>query len=330
MKVEIPVVIKGTGSFVPEATLDNEYFTKYLDTSDEWITQRTGIKTRHKAGENETTVTVAAEACRKAIDDAGMTGDDIDLIIVCTATPEVPVPSTACILQNELGMSQIPAFDLSAACSGLIYGMFVGSNLIKSGAFKNVLLVGVELLTRVTDYEDRTTCILFGDGAGAMVLTPSPDPERGFVYADLGAEGSKWDYIWTPAGGTREPASQRTVNERLHFLRMRGRDVYKVAIVKMQAMIDEALTSTGLTADDLAMVIPHQSNRRIIESVRTRLGLPADKVAVNIDQYGNTSAASVGLALDAARHDGHLKEGDLVLMVAFGAGLTWGTLIARL
>ncbi len=330
MKVTLPVIIKGTGSYAPEGVLTNDDFASYLDTTDEWIMQRTGIKTRHKAGEGESTSTIAAKAARRAIENAGMEPGDIDLIILCTASPDVPIPSTSCILQSELGISGVPCFDIAAACSGLIYGMVVGGNMISSGAYNNVLVVGAEVLTRFCDYEDRTTCILFGDGAGAVVLSRSPDPERGFLYTHLGADGDKWDYIWVPAGGSREPASTRTVNERLHFVRMRGRDVYKMAVVKMQNLIDTALTECGITADDLTMIFSHQSNRRIIESVRERLNLPEDKMAVNIDEFGNTSAASIGLALDHVRRRNRLKEGDLVLFAAFGAGVTWGAIVARL
>lgn len=331
MNIMTPVVIRGTGAFVPEQTVTNEHFTEYLDTTDEWIVQRTGIKTRHKVSEGESTVTIAAEACRRAVDDAGCEISDIDLLILCTATPEMPIPSTSCILQNELGMTGgAAAFDVSAACSGFVYGMIIAGQMLATGLFKNALVCGAEVLTSVTDYEDRSTCILFGDGAGAVVMSKSPDPERGFLYNDLGADGSKWDYIWMPGGGTREPISQKVVDERLHYMRMRGRDVYKIAVTKMQSMVDNALEACNLTPDDLSMAIMHQSNLRIIESVRTRLKLPPEKVAVNINKYGNTSAASIGLALDAARKDGRVKVGDIVLMMAFGAGVTWGTIVARM
>jgi len=330
MKVKCPVLIRGTGSFVPESVVTNEDFAAYLDTSDEWITQRTGIKTRHKASSDESTVTLAAEAARRAMADAGIGPDEVGLLLVATATPEHPIPSTACVLHERLGLTGVPAFDLSAACSGLMYGMVVAASMIQTGMYDNVLVVGAEVLTRVANMEDRTTCVLFGDGAGAVVLSRSDDPERGFVYMNLGAEGTLWQTLWVPAGGSKEPASVRTVNERLHSIRMRGRELYKVAVCKMEVLIREALEATGLSPDDLAMVLPHQSNLRIIESFRNRLGLAKEKVAVNICEYGNTSAASIGLALDSARRSGKLKEGDLVLMVAFGAGVTWGTVIARL
>jgi 3-oxoacyl-[acyl-carrier-protein] synthase-3 len=308
----------------------NDDFAAYLDTSDEWITQRTGIKRRHKARDDETTVTLSAEASRRAIADAGLQPAQIDLIVVATATPEMPLPSTACLLQDALGIEQIPAFDIAAACSGLLYGMVATSGLMNVCPYENVLVVGAEVLSRMVDPQDRTTCVLFGDAASAVVLSRSPDPERGFLHARIGADGQLWNWLWVPAGGTREPAAVRTVNEKLHYIRMRGKELFKAAVTRMQGLMDEALAATGISPDDLAMIIPHQSNLRIIESFRNRLKLPKEKVAVNIDEYGNTSAASIGLALDEARRNGKLKEGDLVLLVAFGAGVTWGSLLLRL
>ena len=330
MKVICPVVIRGTGAFVPKTVVTNAEFAAYLDTSDEWITQRTGIKRRHKAGKDESTLTISLEASRRAIADADLEPKDIDLIIVATATPELPLPATACLLQDALGIKHIPAFDIAAACSGLIYGMILAGSMMSTGPYENVLVLGTEVLTRVSDPQDRATCVLFGDGAGAVVLSRSPDADRGFLHAKIGADGQLWEWLWIPAGGTRDPAAVRTVNEKLHYIRMRGRELFKAAVTRMQGLIDEALAETGLSPEDLALVIPHQSNMRIIESFRNRLGLPKDKVAVNIDEYGNTSAASIGLALDEARRDGTLKEGDIVLMVAFGAGVTWGSLVLRL
>jgi 3-oxoacyl-[acyl-carrier-protein] synthase-3 len=330
MNRTLPAIIRGTGSYAPQEVLDNAFFTKYLDTSDAWIQERTGIKERRRCGENESTLTMAVEASRRAIADAGMTIADIDLIIVCTATPEVPIPSTSCMLQAELGAPHIPAFDVGAACSGFIYGVVTAGAMLATGAFRNVLSVGAETLTRFTDYQDRSSCILFGDAAGAVVLSRSDDPDRGIKYWNLGADGSQARSIWVPAGGSRLPASTATVNERLHFMRMKGREVYKFAVLKMQEEIENALERAGLTADDLKLVIPHQSNLRIIESARTKLGLPPEKVAINIDRYGNTSAASVGLALDEARRNGTIVSGDWVLLVAFGAGVTWGSALIRM
>ncbi len=325
-----PVVIRGTGSYVPEEVIDNAFFEKYLDTSDDWIKQRTGIDTRHRSAAHESTATLATEAGRRAIKDAGLESADIDLVIVCTATPDYSIPMTAGLVQHALGIQNAPSFDISATCSGLLYGITVASSMMDRGAYKNALIIGSDTLTRFTDYNDRTTCILFGDGAGAVVLSQTTDPDRGIIYQKLGADGQHLKSFWVPAGGSREPASAGTVNERLHFMRMRGQELFKLAVTRMHKMVDEALRTTGVTSDELKLVIPHQSNKRIIESVRSRLKLPEDKVAVNIDKYGNTSSASIGLALDLARREGRISEGDLVLLVAFGAGVSWATIMLRL
>ena len=333
MSQPLQVVIRGTGASVPEHVLDNDYFISYLDTSDEWITTRTGIHERRKLGEGESTLDMALEASQRALDDAGMSAGELDLIMVCTATSETPLPSTACWLQDALGVAGgegVGAFDLGAACSGFVYGVVVAGAMLQVGRYRNVLVVAAEALTRITDYEDRATCVLFGDGAGAVILSRSDDPQQGIIYHDLGADGSQASAIWVPAGGAREPASRKTVNERLHFMRMRGRAIYKFAVTKMQRLIEEALEATGTGIDDLKLVIPHQSNLRIMESARVRVGLPPEKMAVNIDRYGNTSAASIALALDEARREGTVGAGDLVLLVAFGAGLTWASALMRL
>ena len=329
MKIISPIRVRGTGSYVPKHILTNEYFSKYLSTSDEWITQRTGIKTRHQVTEGESTSTLATEASRRAIADAGLTPEDIGLIMVATCTPDYPIPMTAGLIQNQLGITGVPAFDINATCSGTVYGMVLAAAMLDTGMYDNILLVGADTLTRFTDYQDRSTCILFGDGAGAVVLSRSDDPDRGIIYKHLGADGQHLKCLWVPAGGSREPASTKTVNERMHYMRMSGRELYKIAVSKMESLIDDAMNSAGLTADDLALVVPHQSNLRIIESVRTRLGLPRDKVAVNIDRFGNTSSGSIGLAFDLARREGRIKDGDIVLFIAFGAGVSWGCIILR-
>jgi len=333
MNHPLGVVIRGTGSAVPEETLDNSFFTDYLDTSDEWIVARTGIHQRRRAGEQDTAVTLGLEASRRALEDAGLSASDVDLIVVCTATPHTPLPSTACWLQDALGIAGpggCAAFDLHAACSGFVYGVITAGTLLTTGGFTNALVLGLEMLSRITDYQDRATCILFGDGAGAAVLSRSPDPERGILYHEMGADGSKTKAVWVPAGGSHHPSSIRTVNERLHYMRMNGRELYKFAVLKMQELTDRALEQTGFSADDLKLIIPHQSNLRIIESGRNRLNLPKEKVAVNIDRYGNTSAASVPLALDEARRQGTITQDDLVLLVGFGAGVTWASALMRM
>jgi 3-oxoacyl-[acyl-carrier-protein] synthase-3 len=331
MPKPLGVRIAGTGCAVPSRVLDNEYFTNRLDTTDEWIRERTGIQERRVVGADESTATLAIDAARQALSDSGLSGDDLDMIIVATITGECPFPATACFVQTALTKNEIPAFDLSAACSGYIYALVVATNLLQTGVYKNILIIGSETMSRVTDYEDRASCILFGDGAGATVLTAVADTSGpALLYQRMHTDGSGASMLWVPAGGSRLPASRMTVDERLHYLKMQGREVYKFAVKKMLEMIDVTLTAAGITPDDLAMVIPHQSNRRIIESARQRLGLPPEKMYVNIDRLGNTSAASIPIGLDEVRRTGRVRSGDLVLLVAFGAGLTWASALLRI
>lgn len=327
---KISLAIRGTGSAWPDRVMTNADFEKTLDTSDEWIRTRTGIRERRICAPGEDTLTLARTASQRALADAGLSPVDLDMIILATCTPTVPVPATACFLQHELGCRQIPAFDVSAACSGFMYAFVTGTNFLAAGQARNILVVGAETMSAITDFEDRGTCILLGDGAGAAIIGPAQSADSGVYDTCLGADGSGAQMIWVPAGGSREPATARTVNERLHFLKMRGREVYKFAVTKMQSVIEEALARAGLIPSDLAMVIPHQSNLRIIESATERLGLPPEKVAVNIDRFGNTSAASIPLALDEARRTGRIKAGDWIILAGFGAGLTWGAVLIRL
>ncbi len=315
---------------VPKEVLGNDHFAGYLDTSDEWITTRSGIKQRHRAGEGETTVTMATDASRKALADAGIEPEDLDLILFATVTPDTYVPSAACWLQGELGAKNAGAMDINAACAGLIYGMTQAAMYLHSGMYKHILIVGAETLSRITDMQDRSTCVLFGDGASAVVMSHSDDPERGVIYQNLGADGTCADYIWQPAGGSRLPHTEATLAEKLDKLRMKGREVYKFAVVKFNRLVQQALKDTGLKTEDIDLIVPHQSNLRIIESVQEKMKLPIEKFVVNIDRYGNTSAASVGMALDEARRDGRVKSGDTVMMIAFGAGLTWAVIIVRI
>jgi 3-oxoacyl-[acyl-carrier-protein] synthase-3 len=333
MNPPLRVVIRGTGAAVPDEVLDNDHFSSYLDTSDEWIVTRTGIRERRRVSDDESTLSLALQASQRALEDAEITASELDLLIVCTATPYTPLPSTACWLQDALGVGHAmgaASFDLHAACSGFVYGLIVAATLIETGGHEKALVVGAEALTRITDAQDRATAILFGDAAGAAIVTRSTDPERAILYHEMGADGSKARAVWVPAGGSGEPASVRTVNERLHYMRMNGRELYKFAVLKMQELTDRALEETGFAPEDIKLIIPHQSNLRIIESGRNRLGLPPEKVAVNIDRYGNTSAASVPLALDEACRSGTLKPGDLALLVGFGAGVTWASALVRL
>ncbi len=330
MTTPLPIRFSGTGAYLPKDVLTNQHFIDYLDTSEEWIVSRTGIRERRRAAKDETTSTLALHAARLALKDAEMSVEEIDLIVVATATGDCPFPSTAAFVQSALGARQVPAFDVSAACAGFLHATSVASSMLVAGPYKHAMVIGAETLTRFVDPEDRTIAVLMGDGAGAAVLSKTLNPQQSILHAALGCDGSRAKYIWVPAGGSLLPASSNTVAERLHYMKMRGRDVYKFAVVKMQQIIDEALQATNLTANDLKLVIPHQSNLRIIESVRQRMGLPEDKIAVNIVRYGNTSAASIPVALDEARRNGTLKEGDHVLMVAIGAGLTWATMVVRL
>ncbi|MFP4105684.1 MAG: beta-ketoacyl-ACP synthase III [Phycisphaerae bacterium] len=329
MTKPVRAAIAGLGSAVPEKVLTNFDLEKMVDTSDKWITQRTGIKQRHVVSAGESTATIASEAARKALEDAGCEGKDLDLIILATISPEMTCPSTACFVQEALEATDVPCFDISAACSGWLYGLTIGSQFIETGKYKRVLVIGAEALTRFTDFTDRTSCILFGDGAGAAVLQATEDDSRGIIHTVLHANGGGWDFIHTPAGGARKPASHETVDAREHFLRMKGRDVYKFAVEKMQWLLGNCLEETGLTVEDVDLVVPHQVNTRIIKSATSKFNFPLDKVYMNIDRLGNTSAASIPLALDEAVKAGKIQEGSNVIFVAFGAGLTWAGAVVK-
>ena len=324
------MMIRGMGSALPSRVVTNADFEKTLDTSDEWIRTRSGIRERRFVGEGENTLTLATAAGRGALASAGMTGQDLDLIVVATCTPAYPIPATACFLQHELGCRTIPAFDMSAACSGFVYALVTATCLMNSGGYRNVLVLGAESMSAFTDFEDRGTCVLLGDGAGAAVISPADNDISGLYDQSLGADGSGAKLIWVPAGGSAEPASIKTVNERLHYMKMKGREVYRFAVTKMTEVLAGAVQRAGLSMDDVKLVIPHQSNLRIIESAAAKLGLPESKVAVNIDRYGNTSAASIPLALEEAWRTRRVTRGDWVLLAGFGGGLTWGTALLRL
>ncbi len=326
----IPVRFAGTGSYLPEEVLGNDYFEKILDTSDEWIATRTGIRERRRASKDENTSILSANAGRAAIEDAGLTPEDIDVIILATATPDHPFPSTAAFVQSHLGCVNAAAFDVGAACSGFLHACWIAAGQLQAGMATNVLVIGAETLSRFLDYKERGVCILMGDGAGAVVMTKAEREGQGILHATLGCDGTKAKHIWIPAGGAALPSSETTVAERMHYMQMKGRDVFKFAVVKMTSLIDEAMEKTGLSPDDLKMVIPHQSNLRIIEAARERLGLPAEKIAVNIEKYGNTSAASVPITFDEARRAGKLASGDKIMLLAIGAGLTWGSMVFEL
>ncbi len=321
-------VIRGTGSSLPDTILTNADLERMVDTSDEWITTRTGIRERRIAREDEPTSLFATRAAQEALRAAGLPAGDLDLILCATVTPDQPIPASACIIQDALGARKAAAFDLSAGCSGFIYGLAVADRFLASGAYGRILLIGVELLSKYVDWTDRATCVLFGDGAGAVVLTAGDGP-AGVLATSLHADGSMADYIYVPAGGTREPASERTVAERRHYIRMKGNETFKMAVRSMEEASREVLEQAGLVASDVDLFIAHQANRRIIDAVGSRLGLRQGQVYVNIERVGNTSAASIPIALDEAARQGLLKAGDHLLCAAFGTGLTWGAAICR-
>ncbi len=330
MRVSWPVVIAGTGMHVPPTVVTNDDFARRLDTSDEWIVQRTGIRQRHFVTPQESLLPLAVRAARGALDDARVTPEQLDLIVCATITPEFPLPSTACLLQAELGCRWIPAYDMAAACSGFVWGFTTVAQTIAAGTAQTVLLVGCEVLSRITDMEDRSTAVLFGDAAAAVVLRASPDPAHQVLAIRQGADGARGLLITVPGGGSRHPASTQTIAERMHYMKMRGREVYKFAVTQMASIIRDTAADAGVKVDDVALIVPHQSNLRIIESACEKAGIPLERVFVNIDRYGNTSSASVGLALHEARAAGRVHPGELVMLVAFGAGLTWGSVLLRI
>jgi 3-oxoacyl-[acyl-carrier-protein] synthase-3 len=318
--------ITGVGSYVPAKILTNADLEKMVDTSDEWITTRTGIKSRRQAAKDEFTSDMAAHAAQRAMKKAGVTADQIDLIIVATITPDMPFPATACIVQQKIGARRAAAFDLEAACSGFIYGLEVGQQFIMSRTYDTVLVIGAEKLSSIVDWKDRNTCVLFGDGAGAAILQSRPN-SHGLLTAVMGADGSKGSLLHMPGGGSRCPASADSVAAKLHYLRMDGRETFKSAVQAMYHAAQEALRRCELDISKIKCVIPHQANRRIIDAVGKRLGATPEQLFINLDRYGNTSAASVAIALDEAVSSGKIQRGDLILMMVFGAGLTWGAAV---
>jgi len=321
-------VIRGTGSSLPAKVLTNADLERMVDTSDDWITTRTGISERRIAEKHEFMSTFATRAAEEALAAAGIQGREADLIICATVTPDMPIPATACIIQDNLGARDAAAFDLAAGCSGFIYALSVADRFVTSGAYRNVVVIGAELLSKYVDWSDRSTCVLFGDGAGAVVLTPG-EPPYGVLATSMHADGKMADFIYVAAGGTREPASQETVAAGRHFIRMKGNETFKMAVRSMEEAAREVLERAGLAASDIHLFIPHQANRRIIDAVGERLGLRPDQVYVNIERVGNTSAASIPIALDEAVRRGRLNRGDNVVFAAFGTGLTWGAAVCK-
>jgi 3-oxoacyl-[acyl-carrier-protein] synthase-3 len=317
------VSITGVGSYVPARVLTNAELEKMVDTTDAWITSRTGIKERRIAAPNEATSDMGVEAARRALANAGVTPDQIDLIIVATITPDMLFPSTACLVQQKLGATRAAAFDIEAACSGFVYALDIASHFVASHTYNTVLVIGAEKMSSVVDWTDRNTCVLFGDGAGAAVLQNRPNA-HGLLTTCLGSDGGKAGLLELPAGGSACPATADSVAKKLHYLRMDGKETFKNAVNAMVAAATEALGRCGVSIADVKCIIPHQANQRILSAVAERLEAREDQIFINVDRYGNTSAASVAIALDEAVAAGRIKRGDLVLLVVFGAGLTWG------
>lgn len=325
---KVKAKILGTGKSLPKKILTNADLEKMVDTTDEWIRTRTGIQERRIASSEEASSDLAAAAAREALSNADVKPEDLDAIFACTCTPDMVFPSVACLVQSALGAKNAACMDISAACSGFIYGISAAKSFIESGAYKKILLIGVDTLSKITNWEDRSTCVLFGDGAGAAVIS-AEEGDSGILAVYTASDGSKADVLKVPGGGTRKPVSKEVLEEKSNTIQMDGPEVYKLAVTKMVEASQKALALAGVKAEDLTLIIPHQANLRIIESVAKRLALPAGRVFINVQKYGNMSAATTIIALDEAQRGGKIKRGDLVELVAFGAGLTWGAAVIR-
>ncbi len=324
----INIMIKSMGSYLPEKVLSNRDLENIVETSDEWITTRTGIKTRRMAAEGEATSDMAYEAAKVALERAQISAEEVELIMVGTISPDNIFPSTGCHVQNKLGAKNAVAMDINAACSGYLFSLVIASRLVDACDYRNALIIGAEKLSSFVNWEDRTTCVLFADGAGASVLVPS-NGESKLLAFDLGSDGFYGKDLLVPAGGSRQPASIETVEQKLHSIVMNGNAIFKIAVNKMKETLTKSMEKAGVTNDDISLVIPHQANLRIIESLRKFLKLPKEKVFVNIEKYGNTSAASIGIAMDEAHQRGLIKRGDIIGFTAFGGGLTWASAIIK-
>jgi 3-oxoacyl-[acyl-carrier-protein] synthase-3 len=321
--------IIGTGSYAPEKILTNDDLSRMVDTSDEWITTRTGIKERRIAAKDEMTSDMAAKAASRALDQAKVSPGEVELLIVATATPDMVFPSTACFVQKKIGATKAACMDVSAACAGFLFAVEIAQQFIVSHTYDTVLVIGADKLTAITNWTDRNTCVLFGDGAGAVVLGHRDGNAHGVISTYMGSDGAFSDILFMPGGGTKTPITKENAHLHLQTIHMSGKEVYKQAVIAMVSAAKKAIAQAGLTAEDIDCIIPHQANLRIIEAVGERLGIPREKVFVNVDRYGNTSAASVGIALDEANRSGRIKRGDYVLLVVFGGGLTWASTIVE-
>jgi 3-oxoacyl-[acyl-carrier-protein] synthase III len=320
--------IISVGSYLPEKVLTNADLEAMVETSDEWITERTGIKERRIAFDNQATSDLAFEAAKIALERAGLDAGDIDMIIVATITGDMPFPSTACFLQHRLGAARAVGFDINATCSGFLYALYIADGFIRSGMHRRILVVGAEVLSKVTDWNDRTTCILFGDGAGAVVVEATSE-DRGILSMSINSDGSMWELINIPGGGSRHPSSLDTLKKGLHCIHMKGNETFKVAVRTLEDVALKTLADNGIDSSQLSLLVPHQANLRIIQATADRLGLPMEKVFVNLERYGNTSAASIPIALDEALTSGRIKDGDYILLEAFGGGLTWASALIK-
>ncbi len=325
----VPVCIAGTGSYIPEKILTNADLEKIVDTSDEWIFSRTGIRSRHIAAEGEFTSHMATHAATRALEQAGLAADDIELIIVATITPDTLTPATACYVQQRLGAFGAVAFDISAACSGFLYAMKIAKRLISDGAFSNALIIGAEKLSAFVNWEDRSTCVLFGDGAGAAVLKRAGPGDGEILATEMGTDGRQTKLLNIPGGGSACPITIENADQRLATLAMLGKEVFKHAVTRMKQAAEKVIERAGLQASDIALVVPHQANLRIIDAIADRLDVPRDRVFTNLEHYGNTSAAAVAIALDEAHRSGRIKKNDNIVLVVFGAGLTWAAAAVR-
>ena len=326
--VKLNAGIVGVGSYQPEKILTNDELSQHIDTSDEWIRSRTGIGERRIAREDQAASDLGVAAAQMALENAGVSADEVELVIVATATPDMPFPSTACIIQDKLQLKHAAAFDVTAGCSGFVYATTIAAQFISSGLYRTVLVIGTDVLSRITDWEDRNTCVLLADGAGAVVMQPAA-PGYGILSARLGADGAGGKFLCIPAGGSRLAITPEGLSEKLNKLKMSGQDVFRFAKTILPEVTLQAMEAAGLTKDDIALIIPHQANLRIIEAAAKRMDMPMDKFMVNLDKYGNTSSASVPTALHEALQAGRITDGDIVVLTAFGAGLTWGSVVMR-
>ncbi len=322
--------LKSIGAYVPKKVLTNKDFEKMVDTSDEWIRKRTGIEKRHIAAEDESTSDLAAKACEAAIVRSGLDKSEIDAIICATISPDyLCMPSTACLIADKIGIKNVPSFDISAACSGFVYALAIAKSFIESKMFKNVLIVGAEKLSSIVDYTDRTTCVLFGDGAGAAVISATDKKEEAIIDVKISSDGTYQDFLITPGCGSKNPCSKEVLENRLNYIKMKGNETFKLAVKTLTNDVLEIMKENGLKSEDIDYFIPHQANYRIIEAVRSKMNFPKEKTVLTVAKYGNTSAASIPMAMNEWYESGKLKKGDLMLLDTFGGGLTWGSALVH-